>query len=90
MNKKGQSSGIPALSIAFMVAVFIFLIGMTVVNLIKPMVTLARSVDNLDCSSDTISDGNKLACLIVDLTIPYFMVIILASAGGLITYRLML
>ena len=87
MNNKAQSSGIPNLLLAFMVAGFLFLIGMGIINIIKPEVTNARSSGNLDCSSSTISDGTKVTCLLIDIVVPYVFVIIFAAAGGIITAR---
>ena len=87
MNKKGQS-GLSALGIALMVELFLFIVGMTVINLLKPNVIDARN--SLDCSSNTISDGNKIACLGADLVIPYFIVTIISATGGIITARLLI
>lgn len=89
INKKGQA-GISGLGIAIMVAIFIFLIGMTCINFINDIVTSTRATDQLNCSSNSISDGNKLACLIVDLVIPYFIIIIFSVSGGMITARLLM
>lgn len=84
MNKKGQAI------LPIMTAIMIFIVGMLVVNIIKPEITTARNSNNLDCSNSTgISDGNKLTCLAVDATIPYYIIIILSAAGGLITARFM-
>jgi len=69
----------------------IFLSGIIVINILKPEVTLARNVaTGLNCSNaDVISDGTKLTCLAVDLVIPYFIIIIISSAGGVIANKLM-
>lgn len=84
MNKKGGS-----LFFSIITAVFIFMIGMVVINLIKPDVTLARDANNLDCTNATgISDGTKLTCLAVDLVVPYFILIILSVSIGLIMENL--
>lgn len=90
INKKAQSTGLPGLGIAFMVAIFVFLIGMTSINFIKDEVTRARGVDQLNCYSDTISDGTKVTCLLADIVVPYLIIIIFAAAGGLITARLLM
>ena len=84
MNKKGQ------MGIAIIIAVMIFLSGIIVINILKPEVTLSRDATiGLDCSNSTgISDGTKLTCLTVDLVIPYFIVIILSAAGGVITNKI--
>ncbi len=85
MNKKGQ------VGIAVIIGIMIFLSGIVVINILKPDITIARSATTgLDCSNATgISDGTKLTCLAVDLVIPYFIVIILSAAGGVITNKVM-
>ncbi len=82
MNNKAQISGI---GIAIVVAMFLFIIGMININFIKDEVTRTRG--DLNCSLTTISDGSKLTCLLTDLVIPYFIIIIISAAGGLITSK---
>jgi len=83
MNNKAQSLGIVVI-----VAIVIFMVGMVAMNFLKDEVTRARDATNLDCSnSAVISDGTKLTCLVVDLVVPYFIIIIISVAGGLITSR---
>lgn len=85
-NKKGAGIGV-----AFMVAIMFFIIGLTVINYITPEVTRARGSAVLDCSNVAgISDGNKLLCLAVDLVVPYFILIILSTAGGYITAKFLI
>lgn len=83
MNKKAQMG----LGFAIVVAIVIFMIGMINVNFIKDEVTRARGSTQMNCSDSTISDGSKLTCLLIDLVVPYFIIIIVATAGGLITAR---
>ena len=65
MNKKGQAG------IVIVVTFFVFLIGFATLNIIKPEVTTARGTDGLNCIDATsITDGTKLTCLAIDLTIP--------------------
>ena len=90
MNNKGQTMGI-----AIIIAITIFIVGMLSVNFLKPEITRARGSDYLDCANtadfpDGISDGTKMVCLVVDLVVPYFIVIIFSVAGGLITSRMLL
>lgn len=84
-NKRGQTLGV-----AIIISIFIFIVGMLTINIIKPEVTVARSPEVLDCSNASITDGNKLTCLAVDVVVPYFIILVLAIAGGIITARLML
>ena len=84
MNKRGQTIGL-----AIIVAIFIFIIGMVCINFLKDEVTTAR--DSLDCSSvDDISEGIMLTCLVVDVVVFYWIIIILSVVGGLITSRMKL
>jgi len=82
MNNKAQTLG---LGIIFFI--MFFLIGMLCVNLLKPEITTARSSAGLNCAGD-ISDGTKLACLAVDIVLPYFFIIIFSLCGASIMGRL--
>ena len=82
MNNKGQ------IGIAVVSALMIFMVGMLVVNILKPEITTARSATGLDCGNASgISDGTKLTCLAVDFVVPYFILIILSASGGVIMSR---
>ncbi len=79
MNRKGQGG------IFVIIAIMIFIIGMVSVNLIKPDVITLRSATGLNCvNASAISDGTKLTCLAVDITIPWVIVSIFAVTGSLI------
>jgi len=78
MNNKGQ------VGLAIISAIMIFMVGMVVINILKPEITNARDTDALDCGNETITDGTKLTCLIIDFTIPYYIIIMFSIAGGLI------
>lgn len=80
MNKKGQTIGLIIISL-----VFIVVIGLMSTNFLMDEVTNART--NLTCSNaDAISDGTKLLCLVIDVTIIYWILgifgIIAASVAG--------
>ena len=79
MNKKGQAG------MAIIIAIMIFIVGMSAVNLLKPDVTSLRSATGLNCvNSSAISDGTKMTCLAIDATIPWVIITIFAVAGGLV------
>lgn len=81
VNKKGS------LGIGIITAITIFIIGMMSINFIMDEVTDARI--NLSCSdASNISDATKLLCLVVDITVIYWMIIILGIIGGLVVTRL--
>jgi len=90
MNKIGQAQG--GVGIAIIVALMLFIIGLTSVNFLTTEVTNARAaVGGLDCADSTsISDGTKLTCLAVDLVVPYFIILVFAAAGGYITSRFLI
>ncbi len=76
MNKKAS------IYTGMIFALFFFMFGILMLPLMKDVVTTART--NLNCSSSSISDGNKLICLGGDALVPYFIIGILTLAGGFI------
>lgn len=84
-NKKGQG----AILMAILVAGMIFVAGVLFINHIRDLVINVSSID-MECGNINNSDGAKLTCLIIDLVVPYLIIIFLASAGGVITARLTL
>ncbi len=79
MNKGGQTLGISIIS-----AIVVLIIGLVIINFLTPEVDRARI--DLRCSSaDTISDGTKLLCLAVDITVIYWILIIFSVIIGGIT-----
>lgn len=84
MNNKGQTLGL-----AIMASLFLILIGFMSINFLMPEIIDFRT--NMDCASASqISDGVKLMCLMTDATIPYWVVLIVSTAIGGITARLLL
>lgn len=84
MNRKGQIGLSVILTITF------FLIGMATLNFIRDEITDVRLADSLDCSNISISDGNKLTCLTVDIALPYFILLIISASLGVITSKIIL
>ncbi len=82
-GNKGQT-----LFLSVIVAAMIFVAGVIVVNFIKDDVSTSRI--DMDCANPAISDGAKLTCLGIDIVVPYFIVIFLSAAGGLITAKLLI
>lgn len=77
MNNKGQTA-----MLGLMIGIFIFMMAMVFIDPIKAVISDARGADQLNCSSSTISDGDKATCLIVDLILPYFIAVVIAIAGA--------
>jgi len=83
MNNHGQVA-----LIGLMVALFIFLLGMSLINPLRDVIDETRTADQMDCNNASISDGQKLACLAIDVTLPYFIVVVLALAGAWMTTKI--
>lgn len=79
-NKKGQGILLFSLLVAFV----LFFVGVIALNFIEDSITQART-DN-SCANP-LSDGGKLLCLLFDGITPYFIVMFLSAAGGLVTSR---
>lgn len=81
MNNRGQ------LSLAIINAIFIFIIGMLIINFLMPEVTDFRT--NMNCDSyTTISDGTKLLCLVGDVVVIYWIWLVFSIVIGIILARL--
>ena len=81
-NKTGSIYSI--ILIAFM----IFVVGMIIVNFITPEITTART--QLNCDDSTITDGAKLLCLNVDISLVYFILLVLSLTVGVITDKFLI
>ena len=80
INKRDKRG---SLFFAFISGFMLFMAGLVFMNFIMPEVDGARV--SMNCSNSTnISDGNKLTCLGIDGTIPYFILVIFSVAGGFI------
>lgn len=86
LNKKKKKKGSIMLTIISVLAFFMF--GILIIGLLFPDISIARSPDNLDCSNISISDGNKISCIIVDTVVPLWIVGLLMIGGGYIIYKI--
>lgn len=80
MNKKGS------MMLAVLFAIAYFIIGMTAFQFLKPDIAIQRNADHMNCTGTT-SSGDKMICLILDGTVPMVILGILATAGGIITKK---
>lgn len=81
INKKGQT-----LFLGILIGVMLFIFGMLFLNYVKPEVSTAKII-GLDCTNPNISDGNKVACLGVDLVMPLLIFAIVSVGIGSILSR---
>ena len=80
MNKKGNIYSV------IIMAAMLFMCGMLVANFLKTPIDDARTA--LDCSNTAgITDGTKVLCLTVDISMVYFIMLVLSIAGGAILDR---
>lgn len=83
MKRRGQTT----IALAIIIGLIVFLMGIPVVNILKGEVTTARGTDALDCTNSSISDGNRLTCLGVDLVVPYFIWIVISLSISIVIAR---
>jgi len=82
MNRRGQ-----AMLVGVMIAIFVFVFAIICIPALKEVTNLARGTTSLDCTNSSISTGNKMTCLIVDLYLPYFVGALLAGSVAYILVR---
>jgi len=75
MNKKGQ-----VILYYFMIAVFIIILAIVLINPLKTLITEVRDPAQLNCSSTSLTFGQESTCLFVDLILPYFIIALFAFA----------
>jgi len=80
MNSKGS------FFLGFIIFLIIFINGVLFIPFFQDDITTART--DLNCSDDTISSGNMITCLIVDSTIPYFIILFISVGLGYIVGKL--
>ena len=74
MNSKGT------VILVILIAVAYFMFGMLIMNLIKGDISNYTGTSGLNCTTPA-TDGDKVTCLIVDATIPIFIIAILSASG---------
>jgi len=72
---------------AIMVFIIVFAATVQLITPIKDQIITARDTDKLDCTNTSISVGQKGACILVDLALPYFLGITLAGAASYFTLK---
>lgn len=83
MNKRGGS---------FLLSILIFFIlfaaGVMFINFVTTDIDSVRTSQNLNCDSNSISDGAKVTCLGIDLVVPYIIVSMISLGGALIVNKI--
>lgn len=87
MKLKKNDTNAQGFFIIIVISLFLFIMGVMVLNIVKDDIPAITSVSGLNCDDTTISDGKKLTCLTLDLTIPYLALTIFSITGGSIISR---
>lgn len=80
-NKKGS------LYFSVIIAIILFMVGMIVVNFVKTEVSSSRT--SLNCAAPA-TDGTKILCLLVDSTVPYWIILVLSISLAVITEKILI
>lgn len=85
MNNNGQ-----IIFYSLMLGVTILILVLALAYPVKQQVDIARSPDNMNCSSSTLTTSQNIACIATDLTLFYFIGTLLFIAGAVILARIIL
>jgi len=88
MNKKGQ-----VIIVTFMIGLVLLILALALAPAIQQTTDLAMndttsSSVGLNCSSDTISNFDKAACVATDISLPYFVGFLIFMAGAIVVGRI--
>ena len=78
LGKRSQA----VLIFGVMIFVFVFILAVVMSKPIKDFTETARNSENLDCENSSISTGISLTCVVVDLTLPMFIITLLSAGTG--------
>jgi hypothetical protein len=73
--------------LGIMIGIIVIIVLVAFIEPIKNQIRTARNSDNLDCTNTSISTGQQMSCIIVDVTLPYFLGVGVAVAAGYIGMR---
>lgn len=82
INKSGQVA-----LVGFMIFIFIVIATLIMIDPLKSVLIEVRDSSHLDCGNSSISLGTKATCLVVDLTLPYFIGVVIVTASGYLVFR---
>lgn len=88
MEKKAQ-----VVFYGLMIAIVVIILGLVFAGPIKSFVDNARNTTSefgtgLDCTNSSITDYNKAACISTDLSLPYFIGVIILIGGAIIAAKI--
>lgn len=83
LNKNGQ-----VIFFSLMLGIVIIVLALALATPIKERVEEAMNPSNLDCGNSSISNFDKGACLVADLTMFHFIAALIIIAGAIIGARI--
>ena len=81
-GKKGQM-----ILLGFMIMIIVFIIAVQFISPIKGFINTARSPANLDCTNSSITVGNQMTCIALDITMPYIFIAAICAGIVYLTIR---
>ncbi len=88
-NKRGQ-----VIFVTFMIGLTIAILALSLAPAVQDFTEGARNASTdssvgLDCDNESISNFKKSACVVTDITLPYFIGFLIFLAGAVIAGRLL-
>lgn len=83
-GRKGQLPNIP---LGVMLFLMCFITAVVFIEPLKIVINTAREPSRLDCTNTTISVGQKMTCIVVDWSLPFFILACFAVAISWIGIR---
>lgn len=71
-----------------MLGLTVLILALALATPIKEQIDTARNASNLDCANASISNYDKAACVVSDLTIFHFVGGLIFIAGAVVTARI--
>ena len=90
LNERGQTS----IFFLFMLFVVVIILALALSPVLKSFTDDARNVSDdthvgLDCNNDSISNFDKANCVVQDISLPYFILGLIALAGIILGAKLL-
>lgn len=79
MNRKGQM-----VMVQIMIGIMIFIVAVLFTAPLTDMVTIARDATHLDCAASGLSVGIRMTCIVVDLQVFQYTMLLFALGGAFI------
>lgn len=82
MNNRGQT-----ILFGFMIMLTLIILALNLAGPLRESISEARNSNNLDCGNESISNYDKGACVVSDLTLFNFIGVMIFMAGAVMAAR---